>query len=321
MLYMWKGLGWLQFFMDLKIERGVEVRQGIPMTDLLTTLGDDWHTPHVYAKLILSVVPNTTHLEDIEHCLTGIYVDSHYDFKLYKNTSKYTVYDLEIDVCEGKKKNILDQQAREEEAFENLCKKLQEIQVQLPEHAESMNQEEEEEDEEEEEIEHAPQKMKGAQPKPKSGQISKATLLAEREKMQKLKKQYTTTKSCMATSQEKLVALQAELDELERKSIVYRGYQQANWYYLTAMRNIVLNYEKNKDIQELIQRLENMLVVYNDMRCRVAPQGPCQGLSGLCKTHYLPLHPTKWVVYKVTKDNVTVEQEKVTEAKCQMACK
>jgi hypothetical protein len=98
----------------------------------------------------------------------------------------------------------------------------------------------------------------------------------------------------MATSQEKLVNLQAELDELERKSIVYRGYQQANWYYLTAMRNVVLHYEKDKDIKELIQRLENLLVVYDDMRRRVAPQGPCSGDKDICGTHYLALVPMKY---------------------------
>jgi hypothetical protein len=263
--------------------------------DLLTKLGDDWHSPHVYAKLILSVLPDTKNLEEIEHCLTGIYVDSHYDYKLYKNTSKYTVYDLEIDMCEHKKKEVLEKQKREEEAFETLCKKLQEIQVQLPEHAATMVDEEEEEEEEEEVVIHKSQLSKGAQPKTKEGQTSKAAMLAEKAKIQKLQKQYTTTKSCMATSQEKLMTLQNEADELDLKSIVYKGYQQANWYYLSTMRTIVLSYEKTKDITELIKRLDTMLNEYNAMRRRVAPHGVCSGEDKLCKTHYLSLVPMKYV--------------------------
>lgn len=265
------------------------------MTDLLTKLGDDWHTPHVYAKLILSVVPNTTHLEEIEHCLTGIYVDSHYDFKLYKNTSKYTVYDSEIDKCVFRKKELEDQYKRESEAFDNLIKKMKEIQAQLPEHAEAVDEEDnEEEDEEEDVYEHKSQQAKGAQPKAKEGINSKAAMLAEKAKQQKLQKQFVTTKTCMASSQDKLVNLQKEIDEVDIKTTVYKGYQQANWYYLVAARNTVLHYEKNKDIQELIQRLDSMLMEYEFMRRRVAPKGLCTGEDQLCGTHYLPLVPMKY---------------------------
>lgn len=266
------------------------------MTDLLKTLGDDWHSSHVYAKLILSVIPDTKNLEDIEHCLTGIYVDSHYDYKLYKNTSKYTIYDNELDKCIYWKKELEDQYKRETEAFENLLQKMKDIQAELPEHATTVENEDDEEDDGEETdvFEHKSQQAKGAQLKPKQGQTSKAAMLAEKAKIQKLQKQFITMKSCMASSQDKLVSLQKELDELETKSIVYKGYQQANWYYLTASRNIVLQYEKNKDIQELIKRLDNMLTVYNDMRRRVAPQGLCSGEKELCRTHYLPLVPMKF---------------------------
>ena len=266
------------------------------MTDLLTKLGDDWHTPHVYAKLILSVVPNTTHLQDIEHCLTGIYVDSHYDYKLYKSKSKYTLYDNELDKCEFQKRDIEKQQKREEEAFENLVKKMKEIQAELPEHADTLveDEEEEEETEEEEVVVHKSQQSKGTQPKAKDGKTSKAAMLAEKEKRLKLQKQFTTTKTCMATSQEKLMHLQQDLDEAETKIRIYKGYQQANWYYLDTMRSIVISYETNKDIQELIHQLEKLLVSYDGMRRRVAPPDVCTGEKAMCQTHYLPLVPMKY---------------------------
>ncbi len=98
----------------------------------------------------------------------------------------------------------------------------------------------------------------------------------------------------MATSQDKLVTLQKELDELDTKILVSKGYQQASWYYLDRMRTIVLSYEKTTDIEQLIRSLEGMLCEYKEMRRRAAPKGVCSGEGNLCKTHYLPLSPKKF---------------------------
>jgi hypothetical protein len=223
-------------------------------------------------------------------------VDSHYNYKLYKSKSKYTIYDTELDKSEFHKKEVELQQKREEEAFENLGKKLKEIQAELPDHRDGLVEDEEEEEEEEDDevVVHKSQQPKGAQPKAKDGKMSKAGMLAEKEKMLKLQKQFATIKTCMATSQDKLVNLQKELDELDTKILVYKGYQQANWYYLDHMRTIVLSYEKTNDIHELIRSLDTLHSEYNALRRRAAPKGVCSGERNLCGTHYLPLSPQKF---------------------------
>jgi hypothetical protein len=279
----------------LKIERHIlYIQAKLPlMSNLLKTLGDDWHNPHPYWRLIESLLPASPYIEEIEKCLTGIYVEGHYDYKLYKNTNKYTLYDTDIEQSEMTKKNLEMDMKRESESLEKLCKKMEELQEFLN-GVEGYGQALEE-DEEEEEVEvahtHVSRQEKGRQPKALGGKdAAKAKKLEEQKKMLLAK----STKSAMATCQQKLLDMQQEIEKQELMSKLYKGYREADWFYQASMRKIVLKYASSNDLETLIREVDRLLTDYKAMRQRVAPKESCRGEgTGLCETHLLPLYVTK----------------------------
>jgi hypothetical protein len=265
------------------------------MSNLLKTLGDDWHHPHPYWKLIQSVVPSSNHIEEIEKCLTSIYVEGHYDYKLYKNTTKHTIYDLDISKAEMMKKEVEDSMKRESDSLEKLCKKMEELQKFLD-GVESDKEEEEEEEEEEEITVKArglqQEKGKQAQTQPLTG---KETERAKKLDLQKKMHLAKSTKTLMANAQQKLFDLQKESEKHDLLIRLYSGYRDSDFYYQSAMKKIVLEYESSQDLEKLIHDIDMFLTEYKKMRKRVAPPIPCQGEGkNLCEAHLLPLGPTKW---------------------------
>jgi hypothetical protein len=262
------------------------------MSNLLQSLAENWHNPHPYWKYVDHVVPSSSYKFGIENILLSICNDEHYDFKLYKSTSKHTLFDNEIDRYEYLIKKLQEEKKHEEELFEKLCKKMEELQGEVPQTEITTNQEEEEEEEEEEVVDLAPQKTKGAQPKAKVSKESPRTTQANLKHQIMLAK---STKSSMATSQQKLMDITAELDLMESRLNLYREYQKIDLYRSAALRKFVLEYEKQKNLETLIRQLDELLQDYFAMRIRVAPKEPCSGEpKALCKSHHLPLYVLKY---------------------------
>lgn len=254
------------------------------MSNLLHTLAHDWHNPHPYWKVIEAVAPTSPYKQNIEDILLSIYVDDHHGKKLYRTPMKHTLYDMDIDKAEFDIKKLEAEIKREEDAFEKLCKKMEEVQKFL----DGTDEEEEEEgEEEEEETHHGIKQEKGRQPKAISGKEAEKQKKLEEQKNLRLAK---STKSAMATCQEKLMDMREKCDTLQKKKYLYTEYRKADWFYQDSMKKIVLKYEKSQDIQVLIQDIHKMYDEYQALKKRVAPMEPCQGeRKDLCKIHYLPL--------------------------------
>ena len=261
------------------------------MSNLLHTLADDWHKPNPYYKLIESVVPSSPYKFKIEDILLGIYVDEHHGKKLYRNSSKYTLYDMDIERAEFDIKKLKADMKREEDNLEKLCKKMEELQKFLDGTEDQEEEEEEEEEEEQEEVSHRGLKLeKSRQPKTMSGKEAEKQKKLEEQKNLRLAK---STKSAMATCQEKLMDMGEKFEILEKKKYLYTEYRKADWFYQDSMKQIVLKYDKSQDIVILIQDINTMYDEYQRLKKRVTPREPCQGEGkDLCKIHYLPLYLT-----------------------------
>lgn len=262
------------------------------MSTLLQSLAEDWHNPHPYWKFIHHVVPSSSYTYEIENILLGIHEAEHYNFKLYKSTGKYSLFDDEIQKYEFLIKKLDEDKKREEETFEKLCKKMEELQgveshLETPSHQGGGD-----EEEEEDVVDLAPQKEKGAQPKAKVSKESPRTTKANLQHQIMLAK---STKSSMATIQQKLMDMTLERESFESRLNAYKEYQTIDWQRQVAMRKFVLQYEKDKHLESLVQQIDKMLTDYYAMRIRVASKESCSGEpKELCKSHHLPLYVLKY---------------------------
>lgn len=284
------------------------------MSELLLKLGNDWHASNVYDKLILSVVPKTKHKERIQHYLYTIYVDSHYDYKPWRQAAQGTVYDMDIDLSKGMRKNLEEKYAKEEETFKKLCEKFESLGGTEGEGDAPEEHEEEDTNEEEDSVQEKSQK--DTKILTKAG--GKQALLQAKEKERLRLSQLKNTKANMATTQQNLMDIQKEIEMIDTKITYYGHYQYADRGLSISLRKIILEYAKTKDDETLIRQLDDIIDYYEMIRRRYVPKDPCQGLKGLCETHYLPLHATKWSVTKVSNENKVME-DKVIEAKCPLS--
>lgn len=273
----------------LKIERETFRRNGTPfdrMSNLLKQLGDDWHQSHPYEKLVLSVVPSSPYVKEIEDTLISIYVDSHYGYKAYKSATQSSVYDRDIDIWTAQKKTIDTDMKKEEDILEKLSQKFAELQKFLDPSAQE--EEEEEEDEEEEELVAVP-KERGKERI--LSQVNKASVKSKREQEKQMAKQAKITQANMATAQEKLLSLQKEKEELEKKILYYGHYRDASLGFSNSMKRIVQSFERTQDLETLVKEVADLHAYYDMIRRRYVPQDRCKGSAkGLCETHYLPLY-------------------------------
>jgi len=246
------------------------------MTDILKTLGDNWHTGHPYLDLIEEVLPNCPHAVSLEKKLLEVYTEQENGFKLYKNSSNvtiFTIFDSEIDILIAKKKNLEEERKKEDERFNKLLEKFKEQET-----PESIDEKEEEEDEDEEVV----VKQKG-----KGQQACRRTLKKEHDRKKSL---VNNVKSSMASSQMKLMELGEEIDKLEKMTEYYTHYRNASRNYALGTKRVVLQYSETKDIAALIQGLSELISYYEHMMRRYVPSQPCEGKEkGLCGTHMLPL--------------------------------
>ena len=256
------------------------------MTDLLKRLGDNWHNDHPYLGIIEDVVPSCPHALTIEQKLIEVYVEEHNNFKLYKNTTGFTLYDSEIENCKAEKKNLEQEREKEEERFKKLIEKFKKLNP--PESGSDQDNQEEEEEEEEEEV--VEEKDVVVKAKGKGQQVCKRTLKKEEERKKGL---VAGIKSSMATSQGKLMEIGERIEELDKICEYYAHYSYATRGFVLSMRKLALAYSETKDVAALIKGLAELIPYYEHMMRRYVPTEPCEGeKKGLCGTHLLPLHCT-----------------------------
>jgi hypothetical protein len=254
------------------------------MTSVLKTLGDDWHNPHPYVRLITSVLPDTgfEEAEAIEKRLLQVYEDEHFEFKSLRNSKPIqTTYETEIEIATSKKKQLEEEVKREEDRFNKLLEKFKEHGA--PEtSSEGEKEEEEAEDEEEEDAAEAKHRGKGQK-------ACRRTLKAEAVRQAKL---VQGIKTSMASSQMRLMELNEELEKLTMLCKYYTHYSNATKYYLRSMRELTQKYSESKDAPALIKGIQDTLSYYEMMMRRYVPKESCCGTKGLCETHLLPLSST-----------------------------
>lgn len=268
------------------------------MSNLIIQLGDDWHNPHPYERLIRSVLPTSSYddMYEIEKCLLKVYEAEHYEFKIFKDKGKATVYDVDISRAEGRMSALEGERKRDEEAFERLCKKLEETIQEQRKHGFLQEDAPEEEAEQEEEDELSAYEVnKDLQVNKDSKKTNKEEARKRRELESRLASTVKSTKSSMATMQQKLIDYQKEFEMLEKKKEYYEHYRNAALWYQNSMRKVVLDYEMNKDVEALVKGINDVLSYYEMLRRRYVSKDPCKGTTNeLCESHFLPLTPVKY---------------------------
>ncbi len=234
------------------------------MLGTLKSLGDDWHNPHPYEKLILSILPNTPYklIGEIERFLLAVYEAEHYDFKIYKEPVKRNLHDMEVSICEEKVRSAAAEAKREYDLIENLTKRLEETYQEQRKHGFlhdcEYDMDEGEQDEEEE------KGYKYEKDVRISNKQSKQQAKGEAKKKKDLEKQLATSvknmQASLDTSTQKYRELQEEVESLELKKNQAEKERDAVAYFSTGFRRLVLDYEKTKDVEELVVGLKNILL-------------------------------------------------------------
>ncbi len=256
-------------------------------TSVLQRLGDDWHNDNVYFPLIQKILPETKYTFEIQEVLYAVYVQEHYNFKVYKHVNDETFYSDEVSEAEQRIKVLEQEMKKEGKIFESLAEKFEQYQQYLTYTSQENNEEEEEDDY----VANPNERGKGNRVKTNAKKLSpqEAAKILEEKKNTQIAQ---NTKSAMATSQQKLLDMQEEMETLERKKEYYKHYHYAEHVRQCMMRKLVLAYEKDQNIENLVRGLDDLLGYYNMMRRRYVPTGPCEGsFKELCKTHMLPLGP------------------------------
>ena len=224
----------------------------------------------------------------IEELLEDISRDEASGFKLYKNTSKQTLYDNDLDTWKAQKKRLEEERKKEEDLFEKYCKKFQELGITGP--VEGTGDDDDEEEEEIEELIHE-KKEKPIQKNVSGKNTQTQTQTQIQIKAKQAAALAKTLKTSMATSQQKLIDNQKNLEEVEIKIKYYTHYQYAARGYIGAMRKLILLYEREKD-KEILRKGLDFILEYTDMLLkRYTSTDNCRGeVNSLCESHYLPLY-------------------------------
>jgi hypothetical protein len=252
-------------------------------------LSDDvnWHNDHPYLSTIREVVPTSRWSLDIEKCLLQIWVQKHYDYKLYANKDTSTFFDLDVETLKAKK-SLLDEEFKKEEAIYNgILAKLESCGQCVDAQEESSS------SEEQEEVPDVHQRNGKQEARIKGGQASKLAVNTIKEKKKRDALQAKTLKSSLASSQQKLIEIKTQAETFDAKRDCYIIYQAASHFYQKEMRRIVLSYKNSPDDVKLIQDLDTLLDSYTTKMHQGIPTGSCKGSGDLCEAHFLPLRVTR----------------------------
>lgn len=259
---------------------------------LLQKLGDNWHVNDPYIALIRSVVPDSNNVLDIQDILLHMYGEEHFNFKRYKNASRETFFSEEIECAIHRIKELEGLMKKESEVLDKLAEKFEEVEEYL-EH--TSNDVDEDEDDDGADYVAAPtERGKGNMIKAKTKKLSpqeEAKILEEKRKIRTAR----NTKIAMATTQEKLIEYQREIEFLTNRNVAYKHYHEAELGRKFGINKLVLEYEKSGNIQTVIQGLDTLLTYYEMIRRRNISSAKCSGKpKDFCETHYLPLYVTKY---------------------------
>lgn len=233
----------------------------------LKKLGDDWHNPHPFEKLIKSIVPNASYtlMAEIERYLLAVYEAEHYGFKVYKDKSNQNIYDLDVQRYEEKLKLAKSDLKKEKDLLVNLSKKLEEtIQEQrrngfVCDYDSIQDQEEDDEDNDIYKGEKDVRISNNTKTKKNSkGEVNKRKQL-EVQLATAVKNMY----SSMETSKQKLGEYEEEVEMLEKKKEEFEKFRNASLYFQEALRRVVLKYEENKNLENLVCGIKDSLSQYN----------------------------------------------------------
>lgn len=246
----------------------------------------NWHEDHPYLSTIQAIVPTSRWIPEIERCLLELWVQTHYDYKLYSSKDMSTLFDLDVDLLVVKTKLAEEEFKKEEDHYASVLGKLQALDT-PPEVAEESSSSDDQEE--------MPDVQRNAKQEAriKGAPGVKTVARTLREKKLKDAQQLKALKSSLATSQQKLLELKAHAESLETKQACYTIYQAAAQFYTKAFRAIALSYKASQDDTKLIQDLDALLETYNTKMREGIPKEPCRGSGDTCETHFLPLSAVK----------------------------
>lgn len=251
-----------------------------------------WIDERPLEEIIQTTIPNKHFDALVEDILLRIEVDSHFHYKLYKNTNNVTIYDTDINIYTVKLKQLEKDYKNEEGKFQHLCESYGELAVHDTENTgshEEVDVKEDIEEDVEEEDNNVEDRLVGQ--KDFTAVKKKAPTTKE---LKKILLQIKTLKSQMASSQQKLIELQKDITTLETKLEAYKHYQYADRIYFSFMRKLILLFEQNKDNEFLKKGIYCILQYRDMMRKRYVSKAPCEeNDEQYCTTHFLPIIENK----------------------------
>ena len=263
----------------------------LTQSTLLQTLGDDWHNTRVYDSLILSVAPETKYLDEIASALLSIYSDEKNNFKTCTTipSRSQTLFGIEVSRNEVRLKSLQEDMKKEEKNLDSLTVTFAGLEGAVPAGTFDSDSDDDDEDDNNPPKEKEKGKGNGFQlniPVKKMSHLEMTKIKELKRKIRLLK----STKTAMASSQQKLFDLQKEISLTETKITYYNHYCHADFGYLCGINKLVLAYEKTKDINDLIKGLDSLISYYEMIRRRYVPSAHCSGkYKDICDTHLLHL--------------------------------
>jgi len=241
-----------------------------------------WHDDRPFEEIVRKEIPESSYRFKVEDYLMHLWVDEQYDFHLYrKQQTDDTLYDYTIMDWTSELTKAKEEFKKEELLFEKLAKKFEEQGAPSEEVVDEKSNASSGEEEVSNDI--APDtKVKG-----KVAKECKRSLKKKQAHEAMLAK---SIKSSMASSQQKLMDLQKEMDDLETKIAVYENYKQISLEKSRTLHALVRQYSSTQDRVALIRGLETMVSQEDkQLRSRISKEKCSGDLEGLCEKHYLPL--------------------------------
>lgn len=234
------------------------------MSTTLKSFGDDWHNPHPYEKLILSILPSLPYklVDEIEHHLLSVYQAEHYGFKIFKDSSTQNLHDIEVSRWEEKVKSAEAELQKELDLIQNLRNRLEEKYQEQHKNGFSTDGDFQEiscSEEDYEMNEYSSQKDIRISNVKQTKQQAKA----ETKKKKELEKHLASSvKNMQASLQSYLLnykELQEELKSLELQKKQCEQERNASVYFQNTLRKLVLEYEQTKEVEALIIGIKNII--------------------------------------------------------------
>lgn len=218
-----------------------------------------------FEEIINTTVMRNEFKEQVEDVLLRIDVDEHFQYKSYKSSASYTIYDSYILIMKNKRKEKDVEYKINSKKFEELCGEYGDI---APDEEENeYNDTQEKENTEEEDDVNVEDVIVGQKDFVANQKNKKKTSTKEEDKEKAaLQLRIQKLKSTMANTQQKLIDLQKEITSLDEGIALYEYYQEIDRKYQRYMKKLVEKYEKDKDRNFLVKGIYNSLQYYTMIR-------------------------------------------------------